>query len=92
MLIKKSWTFVDPDDNPYGGLSMIDNSIEFEYNVYKDLGIATFFWLTMLSLEANKFNEKFYHSYGIGARYYTPIGPLRVDFGFLWMMVDLCFI
>ena len=72
---------LDPEDNPYGGLSMIDNSLEFEYNIYKDLGLATFFDSTMLSLEANKFDEEFYHSYGFGARYYTPIGPLRVDLG-----------
>ena len=72
----------DYDDNPYGGLSMIDSSIEFEYAIKKDLGIVTFFDSTMLSLEVNKFNEKFYNSYGFGARYYTPIGPLRVDLGF----------
>ncbi len=72
----------DPDNNPYGGLSMIDNSLEFEYNVYKDIGIATFFDSTMLSLKPNDFSEKFYNSIGIGARYYTPIGPLRVDLGF----------
>ena len=72
----------DYDDNPYGGLSMIDSSIEFEYAIKKDLGIVTFFDSTMLSLEVNKFNENFYNSYGFGARYYTPIGPLRVDLGF----------
>ena len=72
----------DYDDNPYGGLSMIDSSVEFEYAIKKDLGIVTFFDSTMLSLEVNKFNEKFYNSYGFGARYYTPIGPLRVDLGF----------
>lgn len=72
----------DPDNNPYGGLSMIDSSLEFEYNVYKDISIATFFDSTMLSLEPNHFSEKFYNSVGLGARYYTPIGPLRVDLGF----------
>lgn len=73
---------LDPDDNPYGGLSMIDTSLEFEYNIYKDIGIATFLDSTMLSLESNNFSDKLYHSLGIGARYYTPIGPLRIDFGF----------
>ncbi|WP_198305409.1 autotransporter assembly complex protein TamA [Arcobacter vandammei] len=71
----------DPDDKPYGGLSMIDSSIEFEYALKKDLGIVTFFDSTMLSLETNKFSDTFYNSYGAGIRYYTPIGPLRVDFG-----------
>ncbi|MCT7539623.1 BamA/TamA family outer membrane protein [Aliarcobacter cryaerophilus] len=72
----------DSDDNPYGGLSMIDSSLEFEYNIYKNIGIVTFFDSTMLSLESNNFNDKFYNSFGFGARYYTPIGPFRVDFGF----------
>jgi len=49
----------DYDDNPYGGLSMIDSSLEFEYAIKKDLGIVTFFDSTMLSLEVNKFNENF---------------------------------
>ncbi len=73
---------LDLDDNPYGGLSLFDNSIEFEYNVYKDIGITTFFDSTILNLEANSLNDDFYNSYGFGTRYYTPIGPLRVDFGF----------
>lgn len=60
----------DSDDNPYGGLSMIDNSVEFEYAIRKDFGVVTFFDSTMLSLEPNKFDEKFYNSYGFGARYY----------------------
>lgn len=71
----------DPDDKPYGGLSMIDSSIEFEYALKKYFGLVTFFDSTMLSLETNKFNDTFYNSYGAGIRYYTPIGPLRVDFG-----------
>ena len=61
---------------------MIDSSIEFEYAIAKDLGVITFFDSTMLSLEPNRFDDKFYNSYGLGARYYTPIGPLRVDLGF----------
>lgn len=31
--------------NPYGGLSMIDNSVEFEYAIRKDFGVGAFFWL-----------------------------------------------
>lgn len=73
---------LDSDGNPYGGLSLIDSSLEFEYNVYKDVGVATFFDSTMLSLEPKNFNDDFYNSYGFGLRYYTPIGPLRADIGF----------
>lgn len=73
---------LDSRDNPYGGLSMIDSSIEFEYNIYENIGLATFFDSTMLSRKANTFNEKFYNSAGVGVRYYTPIGPLRIDLGF----------
>ncbi len=72
----------DSDNKPYGGLSMIDSSLEFEYSVKKDFGVVTFFDSTMLSLQTNKFNDTFYNSYGAGIRYYTPIGPLRVDLGF----------
>lgn len=72
----------DYEDNPYGGLSIIDSSFEIEYAIYKDLGIALFYDSSMLSLKSNDYNQKFYNSYGFGARYYTPIGPLRVDFGF----------
>lgn len=35
----------DSDDNPYGGLSMIDNSVEFEYAIRKDFGVVTFLTL-----------------------------------------------
>ena len=65
-----------------GGVSLIDLMSELRYHVSKNFSIATFYDSSMLSLVANKFDDDFYDSYGFGIRYTTPIGPLRVDFGF----------
>ncbi|MBN2963570.1 BamA/TamA family outer membrane protein [Sulfurospirillum sp. T05] len=71
----------DHEDNPYGGLTLIDNSLELEYAFTKTLGITTFLDSTMLREKPNDFANDFYHSVGAGVRYYTPIGPLRLDIG-----------
>jgi translocation and assembly module TamA len=72
---------LDSQGNPYGGLSLIETSLEFEYPIFKDTAIALFWDATMLEQSANTFTNDFVNSVGFGVRYYTPIGPLRMDLG-----------
>jgi translocation and assembly module TamA len=67
---------------PRGGVSLIDVLTELRYEVYNKLYLVTFYDSTMLNLEPKKFDSKFYDSYGLGIRYLTAIGPIRLDFGF----------
>ena len=71
---------------------MIDNSIEFEYAIAKkDLGFVTFFDSTMLSLEPNRFDDKFYNSYGLVQDIIRLLDHLELIWVFLLMKVDLYF-
>jgi len=72
---------LDPEGNPYGGLSLIETSLEFEYPIFKDTALALFWDATMLEQSSNTFTNDFLYSVGFGLRYYTPIGPLRMDLG-----------
>ncbi len=72
----------DSANIPLGGVSLIDFMGELRYRIWQKLSMAIFYDSSMLSLVADKFDDTFYDSYGFGVRYITPIGPLRVDFGF----------
>jgi translocation and assembly module TamA len=72
---------LDTQGNPYGGLSLIDTALELEYAIMQELSVATFLDSTMLEESPNTFTDDFLHSVGLGIRYYTPIGPLRLDVG-----------
>lgn len=67
---------------PIGGLSVIDGSFESRYYVMDDLSVVGFLDASKISQEVNDFTGKWYPSYGIGLRYLSVIGPLRVDVGY----------
>jgi len=68
----------DPDNRPIGGLSLVEGAAEVRYR-FGDYGVVGF-------VDAGQVYEKSVPDFqgiragvGIGARYYTNFGPLRVD-------------
>ncbi len=72
----------DEDGVPLGGVSLIDILTELRYPLSKKFSVVLFYDTSMLSLKPNSFKHAFYGSVGFGGRYHTPIGPIRIDFGF----------
>lgn len=68
---------------PIGGKGLLEASVELRWNVWGDLVLAAFSDTGMVAWEslgesANQF-KYIYTAVGIGARYRTPLGPIRVD-------------
>lgn len=74
---------LDADGNPLGGLTLLELSGEWRYPVKNS-------WEGVLFVDAGNVYESRYElvwnqlrsSVGIGLRYKTPVGPLRLDFGY----------
>jgi outer membrane protein assembly complex protein YaeT len=70
-------------DDPLGGLSLLEGSIELRRPIWKELGGAVFVDFGQVALrpfDAHIFNLNF--SSGFGLSYNTPVGPVRLDVGF----------
>ena len=67
---------------PIGGVSMIDASFESRYYLTDLFSVVGFFDTSKLSQEVNDFSGEWYNAYGIGVRYLSIIGPLRLDIGY----------
>ncbi len=71
------------DDVPLGGVSLIDLMVEVRHQIFFEKFWGSLFYDTStLSLRPHNYSGIWYPSVGFGIRYLTPIGPLRVDFGF----------
>ncbi len=68
---------------PYGGRSAILTTAEIRWRVTKTIGLVPFadFGTVSFSQWPN-FTDTWYKSVGIGFRYFTFFGPLRLDAGF----------
>jgi outer membrane protein insertion porin family len=71
------------DGNPTGGNAYLMGNLEFRTSVGKGFGIVPFLDMGNVWVDANQINPmKLKYTTGLGLRYETPVGPLRVDYGY----------
>ena len=67
------------DSNPAGGTSIDAATIELRQRVWGPVGAVVFVDAAQVSTKSAPFGGRLEEGIGVGARYYTPIGPIRVD-------------
>jgi translocation and assembly module TamA len=68
------------DGTPAGGTSIDAASIELRQRLFGDFGAVAFVDAGRVSASGGPFQGKAEVGAGVGVRYYTAIGPLRLDF------------
>jgi translocation and assembly module TamA len=68
-----------PDNTPQGGASMDAVNLEFRQHVWGNFGIVPFVDAGQVSTSSTPWGGEMRVGAGVGARYYTSIGPIRVD-------------
>ena len=68
-----------PDGNPIGGTAINAGTIEYRQRIGQALGFTTFVDAGNVSRNLNPLKGDLKVGVGAGVRYYTPLGPLRVD-------------
>ncbi len=70
-------------DDPLGGLSLIEGSVELRRPLWRELSGALFLDFGQVSLDSLDLPlDDLKFAAGFGVSYTTPVGPLRVDLGF----------
>ena len=83
----------DADDHvvPRGGKSMLNGNIELRFPIAKKIGCVLF--QDFGALSGDNFADFKPHNIlgatGFGARFFTPLGPLRFDIGWKWKRQQL---
>jgi translocation and assembly module TamA len=67
------------DQNPVGGTAIDAGTIELRQRIWGNIGAAVFVDAGQVSTSSAPFTGRLEEGGGVGVRYYTPIGPLRVD-------------
>jgi translocation and assembly module TamA len=74
---------LNDDDDPIGGRSLLELSGEARVRVTESIGVVAFVDAgTVYSSTVPDFSETLRIGAGPGLRYFSPIGPLRLDVGF----------
>jgi translocation and assembly module TamA len=71
-----------PDDTPEGGLAIDTFSVELRQHITEKIGIVPFVDAGQVSASSAPFTGTLRVGVGLGGRYYTAIGPLRLDIAF----------
>jgi translocation and assembly module TamA len=67
------------DGNPIGGTSIDAATVELRQRVWGNFGAVAFVDAGQVSIASAPFEGALQEGVGVGARYYTGIGPIRVD-------------
>ncbi len=68
-----------PDSTPAGGTAIDAATIELRQRIWHNIGAVAFIDAGQVSTSSAPFSGRLQEGAGLGARYYTPIGPIRVD-------------
>lgn len=71
------------DGTPTGGNAFLMENLELRFSITKNIGFVTFLdggnvWLDIKDIDVS--DMKF--TTGLGIRYSTPVGPVRIDYGY----------
>ncbi|MCB1111098.1 MAG: BamA/TamA family outer membrane protein [Chlamydiales bacterium] len=74
---------LDDENKPTGGRSLMVYSAELRWRMTKTMGWVVFYDVGNVYKEViPKFDYKQLQTLGLGYRYFTPVGPLRLDLAF----------
>jgi outer membrane protein assembly complex protein YaeT len=74
---------LDDTGNPLGGLSAMNANLELRRPIYASLAGVLFLDMGLLDEKAFHYDmRQIRYSSGVGFRYDTPVGPIRVDWGY----------
>lgn len=79
------------DGNPTGGNSFVMGSVELRTDIGRNISIVPFFDFGNVWINTNDFSPTdIKYTVGVGLRYATPVGPLRVDYGYKLKRDEIC--
>ncbi|MEJ2683978.1 MAG: outer membrane protein assembly factor BamA [Candidatus Sulfobium sp.] len=71
------------DGNPTGGNAFIVGNVELRTDVGRNIGLVPFLDMGNVWVKAGDINPAdLKYTAGLGLRYATPVGPIRIDYGF----------
>lgn len=75
---------IDIDSNPTGGRNLAEGGVEPRFKITDTIGVVTFIEAGSVgnSKQLTYQEKRYFVGYGVGARYYTAIGPIRFDIAF----------
>jgi outer membrane protein insertion porin family/translocation and assembly module TamA len=75
---------LDAAGNPVGGTSLAGGSVELRFPIWRQLGGVVFLDGGEVDLDPFTWRlQDMFYSVGTGVRYRTPLGPLRLDLGYV---------